>query len=194
MGCDMHVYVEKKKKGKWMSAQGLMKTEEGEMDVPYPDKVYNGRNYELFGFLTEGKVRSDPQIYAGKLKGFPKDASPEIKKIFESWESDGHTPNYFTLEELEKIDWDNLTIPESGLMEKKQWTKFNKSMKLKNQEWSLRFPYCEMTTQAGHEQHEWKVPIKVAFGDFYERVVRMLSYYDWKCKKHEVRIVFWFDN
>jgi len=112
MGCDIHIYVEAKMKGKWVAIEAMKPDENGNMDVPYPQRVYTGRNYFLFGFLTEGKVRNDRGVYACKLKGFPKDASDEIKVIYERWGTDAHTPNYITLKELQSVNWEQKIIDE----------------------------------------------------------------------------------
>ena len=106
MGCDIHCYVEAKENGKWVAVEAMKLDENGNMDVPYPQKIYTGRNYFLFGFLTEGKVRNDGGVYAGKLKGFPKDASSVVKVIYERRGTDAHTPNYITLKELQDVNWE----------------------------------------------------------------------------------------
>lgn len=114
MGCDIHIYVEAKENGKWVAVEAMKLDENGNMDVPYPQRVYTGRNYFLFGFLTKGQVRNDRGVYAGELKGFPKDASPEVKEIYERWGTDAHTPNYITLEELQSVNWEQKIEDEDG--------------------------------------------------------------------------------
>ena len=110
MGCDCHMYVEKRIEGKWVSAEAMLPDENGLLQVPYPQQVYTGRNYALFGFLTEGKVRQDIGIYVGKLKDFPADACKELQDIFISWAGDAHTPNWLTLKELQDVDWKQLVL------------------------------------------------------------------------------------
>lgn len=105
MGCDIHMYIEKKKNGKWIPAQGFMQTgdrTDGPPDVPYHDQ-FNQRNYALFGFLA-GVRNSD--IVWFKPKGFPEDASKEVKRVYRRWGVDAHTPSYLTKEELDRVDWD----------------------------------------------------------------------------------------
>jgi len=111
---DIHIFVEKKVKGRWVPAEAMMKDEGGKLDVPYPQKIYTGRDYELFGFLTGGQVRTDIGVYAGRLKGFPKDASKQVKKIYGAWGVDGHTPNYITLKELNQVDWNRKITDNDG--------------------------------------------------------------------------------
>ena len=172
-------------------AQGLVKNEEGNLNVPYPDLRYTGRNYNLFGFLAG--VRNQENQYF-KPKGFPKNASKEIKKIFKSWGRDAHTPSYLTLAELKEIDWKDRMIKVSGLKQKDEIKKLKKSLKTKNPNYDLIYPYCQWTNQKNYESFEVSIPISYYFKDFYERVVDKIQYYDWDCKKEEIRIVFWFDN
>lgn len=194
VGCDIHMYVEKKKNGKWVPAQGMIKDEDsGIMDVPYPDTFYNERNYLLFGFLTGGEVRREMNS-PFKLKGFPKNASPEIRKIYEQYGCDAHSPSYLTLEELETIDW-NTTVPESGLMQRKQATIFKRELKkpIEKRNYDLMYPYCQGTNMNDYVEVAWEIPISYEFKIFRSRI-SLLHTYDYKCKPSEIRIVFWFDN
>lgn len=208
MGCDIHMYVEKKFKtidkndqeyAVWIPAQGMIRDSYGKWNVPYSQSIYSGRNYELFGFLTAGKVRRDCGIaLSQEVKGFPEDASAEVSAIFKWWCSDGHTPNYYTLKELRAFDWENGLVKESGMMHDKQWKKFKKSMDSKEEtDWDLRFGYCQAyygSEEKHYHYHEWEVPVKEAFKDFYDDVVCQLSWFDRNCDEDEIRIVFWFDN
>jgi hypothetical protein len=107
MGCDIHTYIEKKKDGKWIPAQGFMQTgdDDDELpDVPIYDTFFE-RNYALFGLLAG--VRNSNIVWF-KPKGFPKDASKEVKAQFDYWGVDAHTPSYLTKEELDRVDWDGM--------------------------------------------------------------------------------------
>lgn len=192
MGCDIHLYVEKKKNGKWVSAQGLVKDEDGNLDVPYPDILFDDRNYELFAFLAGVRDYWGNQYF--KPKGFPKNASEEIKKIYKRWGLDAHTPSYLTLKELKSVNWEDKMIKESGKMDKKQWKKLKKSIDSGKPNWDLLYPHCLETNIKSHVPFEVSIPIKVYLKRFYDIVVERLYTYDWKCKEDEIRIVFWFDN
>lgn len=102
MGCDIHMYIEKKINGKWIPAQGFMKNRNDDTpDVPYYDQFHQ-RNYALFGFLAG--VRNTDIVWF-KPKGFPADASEEVARVYHRWGSDAHTPSYLTKEELDRVDW-----------------------------------------------------------------------------------------
>ena len=107
MGCDIHMYIEKKKNGKWIPAQGFMQTgnrENDVPDVPFHDQ-FNQRNYALFGFLAGVRI---PELKHFEPQGFPDDASKEVKDVYNEWGTDAHTPSYLLLKELQTIPWDDL--------------------------------------------------------------------------------------
>lgn len=104
MGCDIHFYVEKKIKGKWVSADEWEKDEDGYEDVKYQSRFYSGRNYALFSILAGVRNYSDlPAI--SQPRGVPEDASRKYKKKVKSYGSDGHSHSYFTLAELLNYNW-----------------------------------------------------------------------------------------
>jgi hypothetical protein len=189
MGCDIHIYVESKEDGKWKHAQGLV---DGE--VPYGDQLYHGRNYTLFGFLA-GVRESDKQHF--NAKGFPEDASKEVKKIWDEVKGDYHTPSYLTLKELQGVNWDD-PIVVSGMMEKGRITGLMKEAKKKHPDYGkiygeLLFPYCAWTNDTNSKPFRIEVPRRHEFKDFLEIVEKRLPRYSWEGPEN-VRIVFWFDN
>ena len=100
MGCDIHLYAEKKIDEKWVCLNPLM------WDVydrkPYKHRTVEQfnieRSYVLFGFLAN--VRTLQEKGFGEAKGFPKDVSKEIKEKYEEWGLDAHSASYLTLKEL----------------------------------------------------------------------------------------------
>lgn len=121
MGCDIHLYVERKVDGKWVSADMWKPdpdTDEEEggprMIVERADRFYKGRNYDLFGMLAN--VRNG-RGFAGCVtgtgfepismpKGLPEDVSPEVKAESDCWNGDGHSHSWLTLAELKAYDWE----------------------------------------------------------------------------------------
>jgi hypothetical protein len=68
------------------------------------ERFYSGRNYTLFGILAG--VRTIPKNGPiSKPKGFPNDASDDIKSEYEAWYGDSHSTSNFTLKELKEVDW-----------------------------------------------------------------------------------------
>ena len=183
MGCDIHLYLEKK-----------MQFRDG--NPPrwvYIEEIDVGRDYELFGFLAG--VRSDYQHFERK-ETIPEDISPELRRELEDWGSDGHSHSWLTLEELQTVDWqdEQIMIPLSGIMDNDQWEAFDKSVKMGKPDYSLMYPYWAAGGDPKTSSyHEWEYPRKLELEHFYNKVVkRMQTVGD--CKPNEIRIVFWFDN
>lgn len=65
----------------------------------WEDEIYGGRNYQLFGVLAGVRYAVEPDF---EVKGFPNDAHPLTRVLFEQWDSDAHTPSYIHLEEIGK--------------------------------------------------------------------------------------------
>ena len=106
MGCDIHMWLEKKN----------LYTKEWEDSNIYDKKgkrldPYTGRDYNLFTYLAD--VRNSEEIKPiTKRKGYPSDISEFTKKDLDKWEDDIHSITYYTLAELIeaslKIQYDGL--------------------------------------------------------------------------------------
>lgn len=110
MGCDIHIYVEAKREGKWVSVDKWIpfpypdESTEGRMWVNYEDRIYCDRNYEVFAALAD--VRNDGNIRPiSAPKMLPSDISHEVKNEADHWVMDGHSYSHFTLAELEAVNW-----------------------------------------------------------------------------------------
>lgn len=88
MGCDIHLYAERKEKGVWIKAQ--------ECDI--------NRNYNLFSILANVR-NGNSLVPISELKGLPNDVSDGVRKESDGWDGDGHSHSYFTLQELLAYDW-----------------------------------------------------------------------------------------
>ena len=121
MGCDIHLYAEKRQEGKWVTADKWTDNPDYPEDSKNPkwvdggwsgkgsnDRFYtDGRNYNLFCALAhvrEWHFEGKPPVIA-ELKGMPEDCCEETKMERESWGSDGHSDSWLTLKELEDFDW-----------------------------------------------------------------------------------------
>lgn len=83
------------------------------LELAYEDRYYKGRWYWLFTLLAG--VRGDAKYALWDDRGFPDDASDEVREDFVGWDCDAHTPSYQTLAELLEHDWrDLLTDKETG--------------------------------------------------------------------------------
>jgi hypothetical protein len=134
MGCDIHLYVEKRVDGKWVSA------DQWEVDpawpdegarVPYAKRFYTGRNYDLFAILANvrngygfaGVKTGGGFVFIDKPRGMPEDVSPEVAADAESWGCDGHSHSFFTLAELLVYDWTQVT-KHQGYCSVEEWDRW----------------------------------------------------------------------
>lgn len=142
MGCDIHLFVEKRVNGNWEAVKGRsswydycikkgIKTETEEFC--YVGWLYDGRNYELFSLLAgvrngvdgwRNEPKTGREIKPINIKGYPFDSSSIVKEYMED-DCDLHSFNWATLKELQEIDWNEeqrmacLVDPESYLVYKK---------------------------------------------------------------------------
>lgn len=126
MGCDIHVFCEKrvfkyddveKKNGIWVSADKWTRNDyqvlypeggERKWEVNYKDSLYYNRNYDVFAMLADvrngygfaGIDTGDGFEPMFSPRGIPNDACEEIKSEVEIWDCDGHSHSYVTLQEI----------------------------------------------------------------------------------------------
>lgn len=120
MGCDIHLYVEKRdQSGQWLAVDEFTRDEpedgeeKGNLYCPYDKGYYSDRNYNLFAILADVRNgRGFAGIKTGEgfspiaePRGVPDDASPEYKEIVEQWDCDGHSHSHHTLRQLLDYDW-----------------------------------------------------------------------------------------
>lgn len=127
MGCDIHLFVERREDDQWVSAdtwEPIPETEQEYEDgrVRRRTKVFYGeRRYDLFAILAD--VRNG-RGFAGrdfgyrlrpiaKPRGLPDDTSQEVRDEADRWGDDGHSHSWLTLAELLAFDWDQ-TVTQRG--------------------------------------------------------------------------------
>jgi hypothetical protein len=122
MGCDIHLFVEKKVRGRWVTAENWVpESEEGSptsnFHVPYEQSFYHGRNYNLFAILADvrngvefaGCDTGNGFVPISAPKGLPNDCCREIRDEANKWGGDGHSHSWVTLSELLSYDWTRTT-------------------------------------------------------------------------------------
>ena len=125
MGCDIHLYVERKNTNREWEAVGDFVIDEEFYDKNDPDVVpdvkghyYYGRNYDLFGILANvrngrgfaGRVTGAGYSPIAYPKGLPDDIDPKIKAVADRWNADGHSHSYLTIREIIEYDWTQTTM------------------------------------------------------------------------------------
>ena len=99
MGCDIHVYMEKKNKeyGEWETIN-LYRIDQYSNDIELVN-AYSGRDYVLFSILAGVRGWENPFI---SPRGIPEDASTKLEQIWAGDKEDYcHTPSWYDLYELD---------------------------------------------------------------------------------------------
>lgn len=192
MGCDIHIYREKKIGGKWVTADEWDPNyyDQGRAGVPYEKRAYTGRNYELFGLLSKG-VRSE-HPFSLDARGVPADMSPEVALDVESWNGDGHSHSHVTLQELKDLHarLANEMIKVDGMIDGDRLKQLRETIAAGQPDYKLLFPYCAWTSQASWVKFEQEVPAIWYFGVELDEIIKSFEGIDGE----DHRFIFFFDN
>lgn len=93
MGCDIHVFLEKKNKA------GTYEMVEGE--------ILDHRSYALFGFLANVRNYSAVKPIS-EPRGIPSDVSWPVSDEIKSWDGDGHGHSWLSVKELTEFDYNQI--------------------------------------------------------------------------------------
>lgn len=181
MGCDIHLYKEKKIEGNWVTA------DEGWVDVPWENR-FTDRDYVLFGLFAD--VRRDSG-FNQKPKGMPFNVCSEIKNLNEQLGSDAHSHSFFYLTELNEL-WDELKgrrVTISGMKDKDEIKKLKDSLASDSPDYDLLYPYCQSTNINNYEDFEVEIPASIQLSGL-NKIIESFDADDGELQ----RIVFWFDN
>lgn len=126
MGCDIHLFVEKRENGVWVPVDNWKPSEDypGSLDVDYEEGFYHGRCYTLFSVLADvrnesGKYRIKPIC---EPKGLPDDVTEPVKAC---WDCDGHSHSWHTLADLLAYDWTQ-TLHDEGWLSAVEFYDWNR--------------------------------------------------------------------
>ena len=124
MGCDIHMFCEVRKGGKWEKVGEVFKDPyyhpdkpEDEWNIKFTDSPYLMRNYDLFAILADVRnghgfagIRTGDRFNAiANPRGLPDDVSEKVKEESDHWGVDGHSRSFFTVAELLAYDWNQQT-------------------------------------------------------------------------------------
>lgn len=194
MGCDIHVYREKKVGDKWVSADKWSDYDYGEDDkgqcVDWDDRAYTGRNYQFFALLSRG-VRGEHE-FSFEPRGLPFNASPEVARAAESWGGDAHGASYLYLHELKEMAsfLKTVTVQISGMKDPASLAALKESMASGNPNWELVFPYCQWCSDSTYEHFSIDVPASFYMGNCLGTLIASFDGID----GDNHRAVFFFDN
>jgi hypothetical protein len=113
MGCDIHLYAEKRDGDKWTTLDRWVKEYDDVLSVPYKESFYHNRNYNLFSILADvrngrgfaGCKTGEGFVPIAPPRGIPADACEEYKNEVALMDGDGHSHSWFTVAELMAYDW-----------------------------------------------------------------------------------------
>lgn len=215
MGADIHMYLEKKIGGNWISTAPITKDNDGWYEVSRENRIYYDRNYLLFSVLA-GVREPLPGVWQKyKEKGFPDDADPLLCKLYEQWGVDAHTPSYLTLKDLHEVDWTKTGVIVSYDVTERQKNIYeyfkNKALTEKPGEsylidyfmystikdpWMSVLEYVMKPEQTPVLTRIYAlVPLYLICDEFYEVILKLEKMASIENLTHdEIRLVFWFDN
>ncbi|AXF39792.1 hypothetical protein LEY_31 [Paenibacillus phage Ley] len=184
MGCDIHLFVEKKVNGAWEALKGinepmiqhiqsmlqsfkdrgedtsglehwLKEEQEGTYDF-----VDIQRNYRLYAALADVRNSYGIEPIHGP-RGLPSGVSAVVKEQADNWGEDGHDHSYLTIKELSEFDW---------------------NQEIAQARWETPYNFIQ-----------WTEPLKDRVDTFYTwSIPKLIELADGDLES--VRIVFWFDN
>ena len=117
MGCDIHLYVERKKviDDEWASVDEWGPDEDYPecLTVDWRNHFYRDRNYRLFAILADvrngygfaGCDTGERLIPIAEPRGLPEDVSDLVRAESDYLGGDGHSHSWLTLAELLTYDW-----------------------------------------------------------------------------------------
>jgi len=218
MGCDIHLYVEKRaKNGKWVYASAKKHRCNTSFGEQYGyDYWYDGRNYSLFSILANvrngwgfaGVPTGEGFIPISEPRGLPSNVCSKIKTESDGWGGDGHSHSWLTLKELQDYDWKGHTTIHIGVVNEQEFKEY-----LENgvpSGWAGGISGDGITTVTNDEMRDiisgvtprepgkryitsikWPESYYSCTRDFVDRVIPNLAKIG---DPEDVRIVFWFDN
>lgn len=185
MGCDIHLFREKRVGGKWVAEDEWV---DGSVDW---EKRFTDRNYNLFAILAGVREREIPP-YKFEPRGLPLNVCNEIAEHSGEYGGDGHSHSYLYLHELKELRafLAEQTHTVSGMKNKDELAALEGAIESGNPDWDLLYPYCQGTNDPKQVKFSLDVPADFVVGKALDRIIASLS----DIGGDQQRIVFFFDN
>jgi hypothetical protein len=213
MGCDIHIYVEKKNNEKWEAIKGKNPyfCKWSKEEFVFEGWMYNGRNYNLFAILAD--VRNSYNVKPiSTPRGLPTDVSEYVQKESEDWGCDGHSHNYYTFYEILNYDWDYNCVENDAFVSEEVYKQFKET--------GNPYPCCKgvsggrteiilnsemdaiingnsfrFNDKSYYTAIKWKETHREIASAFLNNISTFIKENNLSEKDlHDYRIVFWFDN
>jgi len=203
MGCDIHLFTERKRhirdEEKWINMDYWQYNPyydsedpdgESEMEVK---SFYRGRDYDMFSVLANVRNYSDNNFII-EDRGLPDDICQITKKEADRWKGDAHSHGYYTLKELIDYIKKNPTIKRSGMVPKEAAEKLETTGETPNT-WAQ-----DVHPSLGWVYKEWEDPSSLK--RIVDKLIDRRNEEFWIRRDNmeetehddKIRIVFWFDN
>lgn len=189
MGCDIHLYTEKRREDKWHNCDNWRLDCEGDFQI-YP--LLGQRNYDLFAVLANVRNYGETE-YIDKPRGIPEIVSPQVQKEYEKWHGDGHSHSWFSLAELRQWQDNHPTVKHRGLVSRQAADRLD-------QQGILPRSWCQGSSDRSLVWRTW-FEMYSPLDELIERLERRMKEVfwlfgdSWPAKlERDIRIVFWFDN
>jgi hypothetical protein len=181
MGCDIHIYVEKKIGDTWYPLtppQHNPYYEPGDEEEGGPWSQPLTLEHRVFSMLAgvrnghgfAGIKTGEPITPISEPRGLPDDVCAEIKEISDAWDIDGHSHSHFTLAELDAVPWKQNEIHSCGWVDAAQFQVWEKEGQ--PQQWCgdmtgdsvVKIPNDEMRAMLALEGADLELPDNPYFG------------------------------
>lgn len=212
MGCDIHMYVEKRVNGRWVKLSGFLSSMY-DKDSKYfseerflkSDEIFSCRNYSLFSLLAGVREYEDNEPIISP-RGVPSDVSPEVEKEISEWGCNGHTHHWYTLNELLDFDWISRKTNHAGFVSVNEYRRFKEDGEPYGWCKGISGPPIISNSEmddllaSGHIEKfgspytyiKWTTVNEYQY--FQDHVFPQLKERSSEPDFSDVRIVFWFDN
>jgi len=218
MGCDIHLYVEKRVGDKWEAVPGPNPWHgmwDDEPEERLNDWIWDGRHYDLFAIMANvrngygfaGCDTGDGFVPIAMPKGLPDDVSPAIKASADGWGCDGHSYSWLTLRELQEYDWNRVT-KHRGIVSEAEYLEFKKNGKPESWCGGVSGPNVvhvspaqmddivagNVVREEGKQYYtkvEWEETYRETVGFIVDEILQKMAELG---GPDDVRLVFWFDS
>ena len=206
MGCDIHMYVERKTDNGWFNCDYFVPNVNYKVGMCESEKwsrvpIYDDRSYSLFATLANVRNYGNTP-YISEPKGVPDDTCDYIKNECDKFYFDDHSHSYLTLQELIDFHEEGHPLKHRGMLSPEQLREFDEGI--------LPDHRCQGCNMSGYEFREWEeennilIPLIDKLKDRMDELT-MVYRFCWDSKNEtsrkeayeksaNIRIVFWFDN
>jgi len=176
MGCDIHMYVERRVHGRW---QAVSDPQQPECPDAYHGWFCGDRSYRLFAILAD--VRNyDGLVPISQPRGLPKNVSKPIRRLA-AGDVDCHSFTWLGVQELLDFDWDEPAGEMTRCVPPEEVVAFQRSGTK---------PLNTALVSVGWESLTWDVTYRDCAPGFLEELEKLRAL----AEPRDLRLVFWFDN